>query len=133
MRSKRLRFLGMAMLAGMAAGCATRPTATLPDPSVVAMQEWDHGPPWGPEEIPWVAPPTSYALLGPGYPTYGSPYYWGPTSGAGVGLGLGRGYWWRGSHRFYGGGFGHRGFGGPRHFGGGHFGGGHFGGRHGRR
>lgn len=120
---RSLRF-GMVLAAGLAlAGCATQPAQRLPDPSVVAMQEWDHGPPWGPEEIPWVAPPQVLAY-GPGYYGPYGPYYWGPSVGIGLGFGVGRGYWWRG----------HRGFGGFHGgFRGGGFRGGHFHGGRGRR
>ena len=111
------------LVAGIAlalAGCATEPTPRLPDPSVIAMHEWDHGPPWAPTEIPWVAPPTiAYA------PGYYSPWYWGPGVGIGVGVGYGfgrRGWWHGGGSRGFRGG-GYRG-------GGGHF---HGGGRGGHR
>ncbi|MBL6455334.1 hypothetical protein JMJ55_08380 [Belnapia sp. T6] len=137
--------LAVLLLAGLG-GCAAQPRTALPDASVIAAHEWDHGPPWGPEEIPWVAPPpdTYYA---------GSPWYWGgPAVGLGVGIGIGRGHWWgghrggfhrgggwhggRGFHRgggWHGGRGFHRGGGwhGGRgfHRGGGHFGGGRRGGR----
>jgi hypothetical protein len=123
---RQVRF-GAVLAAGLTlVGCAAQPTARLPDPSQVAMQEWDHGPPWGPEEVPWVAPPQ---ILADGYgPGYYNPYYWGPSVGIGLGFGIGRGSWWRGHRGFHGG------FGGFR---GGHFGGfrgGHFhGGGRGRR
>src|SRR3954452_19326222 len=79
------------------AGCATpQPATPLPNPAQTAMHEWDHGPPWRPEEQPWVAPPQ---VLAYGYgPDYWGPDYWG--WGPSVGLGFGRGYWWRG-HRGY--------------------------------
>jgi len=94
---RRLR-LGAVLVAGLAlGGCGGQAATRLPDPSQVAVHEWDHGPPWGPEEIPWVSPPQVFA--------YG-PAPWGPT--VGLGLGFGRGYWWRG-HRGFRGGFHHRG------------------------
>jgi hypothetical protein len=112
----------VALLLGLAAclaGCATGPaTPPLPDPAVMAAHEWDHGPPWGPEQLPWVAPPVDYALLGPDYSYYDpSPWYWGPP--VGFGLGVGRGYWWgrpRGfvGPRFHGGGMRFHGGGGRR-------------------
>lgn len=117
-----LRF-GTVLAAGLAlAGCAAQPAQRLPDPAVVAMHEWEHGPPWGPEEIPWVAPPQVLAY-GPGY--YAPGPFWGPSAGIGLGFGIGRGHWWRG----------HRGFPGGIHggFRGGHHGGGHFHGGRGRR
>jgi len=116
----RLALLGLAL--GLA-GCGTTPrTPPSPDPAVVAAHEWDHGPPWAPGEIPWVTPPSNYALLGPGYyDPY--PWYWGPS--AGIGFGVRRGYWWGRPRHF---GFG------PRHFGGGpRFFHGHRGGHRGRR
>jgi hypothetical protein len=107
----------VALLLGLGiclAGCETGQVGPPPlDPAVIAAHEWDHGPPWGPEEPPWVAPPADYALFGPGY--YGpSPWYWGPSVGVGVGFGLRRGHWWGGHRGFVG-----RGFGGPRFHGGG--------------
>ncbi|MDO9707293.1 hypothetical protein [Paracraurococcus lichenis] len=116
--------LGMAAGALALAGCAApQPATPLPDPAVVAMHEWDHGAPWGPEEQPWVAPPQVLAA-GPGFwgPDYWGPGYWGPSVGLGLGFGVYRGHWWRGHRGYYG---GH--FGGWR---GGHF---HGGGRRGRR
>lgn len=107
----------LAVLLGLG-GCASQPAVTLPDPALVARHEWDHGPPWGPEEQPWVAPPAILAYA-PGYaygPGFWGPGYWGSSVGIGVGIGLGRGTWWRGYRGVYG---GHRGgWGGPRHFGG---------------
>ena len=121
----------MAFGLGLAA-CATQPATPLPDPSRIAAHEWDHGPPWGPEEIPWAAPPA--LAFAPGYaaPWYGSPWYgpgyWGPSFG--VGIGIGRGHWWRGHPGWRGGGPN----GGWRGGGGWHGGGGHFrGGGRGRR
>jgi hypothetical protein len=106
----------VALLLGLAvslAGCETgQVTPLLPDPSVMAAHEWDHGPPWGPGETPWVAPPVDYALVDPGYYYAPSPWYWGPS--VGIGLGVRRGHWW-GGHRGWVG----RGFGGPRFHGGG--------------
>ena len=102
------------------AACATSPTPALPSAEQVASHEWDHGPPWGPEEIPWVAPPQVFAA-GPGY---WGPGYWAPSFGLGIGLGVGRGHWWRG----------HPGWRGGYHGGGGWRGGGHHrGGGRGRR
>jgi hypothetical protein len=112
------------------AGCATQPATPLPDPAQIAAHEWDHGPPWGPEELPWVAPPQVLAYgygpgyLGPGYwgPGYWGPGYWGPSVGLGLGFGFGRG-WGRGYRGYYGG-----------YHGGWRGGGGHFrGGGRGRR
>ena len=96
-----MRF-GAVLAVGLAlGGCAMQPAASLPNPEQVAMHEWDHGPPWGPEEQPWVAPPPTYAYL-PG-PYDGPGYWWGPSVGLGIGLGFGRGSWWRGHHGHYGG------------------------------
>jgi hypothetical protein len=108
---RQIRF-GAVLAAGLAlAGCATQPVARLPDPAQVAQHEWTHGPPWGPEELPWVAPPQILAFgpndWGPGI--WGPPY-WGPS--VGIGLGFGRGHW-RGRPGFH----HHRGF----HRGGRHF------------
>ncbi len=113
------------LLAGLA-GCAGRTTTSLPNPQVLAAHEWEHGPPWGPEELPWVPPPETYAS----YDHY--PWSWaGPT--AGIGIGIRRGYWWGGHRGHYRGGLiGRGGF--HRGFPGGFHGGGHFGGgRRGRR
>ncbi len=125
-----LRHAALALLLAGLAGCAGRTTATLPNPAVLAAHEWEHGPPWGPEELPWVPPPETYAYYRP------SPWYW---SGPAVGLGIGirRGHWWGGHRGHYRGGLigrggFHRGF--PGGFRGGFHGGRHFGGgRHGRR
>ena len=116
-----MRRLGMILLTLGLAGCSIPPATPLPDPARIATHEWDHGPPWGPEEQPWVAPPQLLAYgYGPGY--YGPGYWgWGPSVGIGVGFGISRGYWWRGGHGYHGGGW--RG-------GGGHF---RSGGRGGRR
>jgi hypothetical protein len=92
-----------ALLLLLAFGACAAPGPPPPDPSLLAMQEWDHGPPWGPAELPWVAPPAP--------PAY--PYYYG---GAGIGL---RGSWWRGGTVSRGGIHYRRG--------------GHYGGRRGRR
>ena len=122
-----IRLATAAALLALLAGCAAQPRTALPNPAQLAAHEWDHGPPWGPEEAPWVAPPVAF------YDPY--PWYWGgPAVGLGVGLGVRRGYWW-GGHRggfgrgFHGGGFG--GYRGGFRGGGGHFRGG--GGRGGRR
>ena len=105
----------LAALLAMLAGCATQPGPALPDPAVLAAHEWNHGPPWGPEEQPWVMPPSYY------YDPY--PWYWGGPA-IGLGFGVGRGHWW-GGHR----GFGHGGWHGHGHV----HGGGRGGGRGGRR
>jgi hypothetical protein len=76
--------VGLGLLCAVLPGCAT-PGAAPPDPAVVAAHEWYHGPPWGPEELPWVAPPT---IVLAGSPYY-SPYYYGV--GAGLGFGFSRG------------------------------------------
>jgi hypothetical protein len=116
---RRWRFGAMLALGLALAGCATQPATPLPDPAQIALHESDHGPPWGPEEIPWVAPPQ---MLAYGYgPGYWGPGYWGPSVGLGLGFGFGRGW-----------GRGYRGFHGGHH--GGWRGGGHFrGGGRGRR
>lgn len=121
-------WLGLALLGGILAGCATGPRPALPDPAVLAAHEWEHGPPWGPEEIPWVSPPTAAVFYDPDPWPY--PWYAG---GPAIGLGVRRGFWWGGHQGFPGRGFPGRGFigrggfpgGGPRHF--------HGGGRHGGR
>ncbi len=118
-----LKHAALALLLTGLAGCAGRSTTALPNPEVLAAHEWEHGPPWGPEEIPWVSPPPSY------YSYYDpAPWYWG---GASVGLRARRGPWW-GGHRGF-----HRGRSGLIGRGGWHGGrgpmGGHFGGRRGRR
>ena len=97
----RMRFEAMLAAALLLAGCATQPAMRLPDPSLVAMHEWDHGPPWGPEEIPWVAPPQVLTS---------APGYWAPSIGTGLGFGFGRGHWWRGHRGFRGGAHHHGGF-----------------------
>ena len=81
------------LAAALALGACTLPPATppLPDPSQIAAHEWDHGPPWGPEEAPWVAPPQVLAY-GYGGPGFWGPGYWGPSVGIGLGLGFGRGH-----------------------------------------
>jgi hypothetical protein len=94
-------WLGVALLGIGLAGCATGPRSALPDPAAMAPHEWEHGPPWGPEEIPWVSPPVvndSY-LYGP-YPWY--------AGGPAIGLGVRRGFWWGGPRGFPGRGFGGR-------------------------
>ncbi len=103
------------LLAGLA-GCAGRNVSPLPNPEVVAAHEWEHGPPWAPEELPWVPPPETYA--------YYDPYPWA-WSGPAVGLGFGirRGTWWGGYRGHYRGGWSgrggfHRGFPGGFHGGG---------------
>jgi hypothetical protein len=128
------KHLSLALLLAGLAGCAGRTTTALPNPEVLAAHEWEHGPPWGPEELPWVPPPETYAYYDP-YPWYRA----GPT----FGVGIRRGHWWGGHRGWHGrppgligrGGF-PRGFHGGSHrgFRGGFHGGGHFGGgRHGRR
>ena len=97
--------LGLAAGALALAGCvAPQPATPLPDPTLVAMHEWDHGPPWGPEEQPWIAPPPVLAYA-PGYwgPGYWGPSYWGPSFG--LGIGVGRGTWWPRHRAWYGGGW----------------------------
>jgi|SRR6476469_3827151 hypothetical protein len=99
--------LGAILAAGLAlAGCAPQSATPLPNPAQIAAHEWDHGPPWGPEEIPWVAPPQVLAYgYGPGYwgPGYWGPGYWGPSVGLGLGFGFGRGGWGRGYRGYHGG------------------------------
>ncbi|TCZ56615.1 hypothetical protein [Roseicella aquatilis] len=100
---RRVR-IGMALAMGLALGaCAGQPTTPLPNPAQTAMHEWDHGPPWGPEELPWVSPPQVLAYApgswGPGY--WGPGPWWGPS--VGIGLGFGRGHWWRGHRGWHGG------------------------------
>ena len=87
------------LVAGLALGGCTLPPATppLPDPAQIAAHEWDHGPPWGAEEVPWVAPPQLLAYA----PGYWGPGYWRPS--VGVRLGFGRGHWGRGAVGFRGG------------------------------
>jgi uncharacterized membrane protein YgcG len=110
----------LAAFLALQTGCATQPGPALPDPALVAAHEWDHGPPWGPGEEPWVAPPTYY------YDP--DPWYWGgPAVGLGVGIGVGRGHWW-GGHRGFGRGGWHGGGGGHFRGGGGRGGGGRGGG-----
>lgn len=112
-RSGAMLAIGLAL-----AGCTTPPaTPLLPNPAQLATHEWDHGPPWGPEELPWIAPPQVLAYA-PGYwaPGYWGPGYWGPSIGLGFGIGRGgwghgyRGYHggWRGGGHFRGGGRGRR-------------------------
>ena len=78
--------LGAILAAGLAlAGCAPQSATPLPNPAQIAAHEWDHGPPWGPEEIPWVAPPQVLAYgYGPGY--WGPGYYWPGYWGVGLGV-----------------------------------------------
>jgi hypothetical protein len=83
-------WLRLAALGALLAGCTAQPRTTLPDPAVLAAHESEHGPPWGPEELPWVAPPVGFY----------DPYPWyagGPTIG--LGLGVRRGGWWGGGYR----------------------------------
>jgi|GEM_PF-4370074 hypothetical protein len=76
------------------AACDTTPPAPVVNPAALAPHEWDHGPPWGPEEIPWIPPPP-----------IATPYWWGYGGGAWIG----RGYWWRGPYAHRGGGYWGRG------------------------
>src|SRR6476659_5687351 len=105
-RGRHMRQWQLATMLAMGlalAGCATQPATPLPNPAQIAAHEWDHGPPWGPEEIPWVTPPEVLAYgYGPGYwgPGYWGPGYWGPSVGLGLGFGFGRGGWGRG-YRVY--------------------------------
>ena len=116
-------WLRLAALAALLAGCAAQPRTTLPDPAVLAAHEAEHGPPWGPEEPPWVAPPMGF------YDPY--PWYAGGPA-IGLGLGVRRGGWWGGGYRgshwggYRGGFIGRGGFHGGRSFG-------HRGGGRGRR
>ena len=114
-------WLRLTALGALLAGCAGQPRTALPDPAILAAHEAEHGPPWGPEEPPWVAPPVSFY----------DPYPWyagGPVIG--LGLGVRRGGWWGGHRGGYRSGFiGRGGFHGGRGFG---HGGGRGGGR-GRR
>lgn len=126
---RRHHGFGMVLAVGLAlTGCASpQPATPLPNPALTAMHEWDHGPPWGPEEQPWITPPEVLAY-GPGYwgPGYWGPgYWWGPSVGLGLGFGFGRGHWWHGHHGHYGryGGW-HGGWHGGWRGGGGHFHGG---------
>src|SRR5215218_2833085 len=72
-------------------GCAApQPATPLPNPARIATHEWVHGPPWGAEEQPWVAPQMLAYGYGPGYwdpdywgPGYWAPGYWGPSVGFG--------------------------------------------------
>ncbi|MBL6078410.1 hypothetical protein JMJ56_10370 [Belnapia sp. T18] len=113
-----LKHAAMALLLAGLAGCASRSATPLPNPQILAAHEWEHGPPWGPEELPWVPPLETYASY--------DPYPWSWTGPA---IGIRRGFWWGGHRGHYRGGLigrggFHRGF----------HGGGHFGrGRHGRR
>jgi hypothetical protein len=104
---RQARFGAVLAIGLSLAGCATQPAPLLPDPSQVARHELAHGPPWGPEEIPWVTPPEVLAY-GPGYwgPGYWGPGYWGPSVGIGLGFGMWGGRGWRG-HPGWGGRFHH--------------------------
>ena len=86
------------------AACTPRPAPPQPDPALLATHEWAHGPPWGPQEPPWI-PLADWPVYGPGYgygpagwayDPWGPGGWWGPSFG--IGLGFSRGPWWRG-HR----------------------------------
>ncbi|HYZ34195.1 MAG TPA: hypothetical protein VE684_18135 [Crenalkalicoccus sp.] len=95
---------GAALAVALSLGACT--ATSVPNSASLAPHEWDHGPPWGPLDQPWVAPAATYAGPLYGYPYDGwyGPGWYGPGwygGGAVLGFGLGgyRSWGWHGPWR----------------------------------